>query len=211
MTPCRDKDELVTILSNLWDEIFATPAVVKKVAGEKLVVKFRYTDFKTALFIDISGETPRYYWDPEEGTPFDVEMIQNSETSHKFWMEQLNVPIAIATRKVVAKGSVQKALKLLPALKPAFALYPPLLRRMGREDLLQADLAKKKKRRLAFRLFRRKGPSTYNLEIIPRFPLDFSLSREEPPAEKNGLKKPVSPFDLLKTMYTIRAFETHLE
>jgi len=211
MSPYRDKDELVEILSALWDEIFATPAVVEKVAGEKLVVKFRYTDFKTALFIDISGETPKYYWDPEEGTPFDVEMIQTSETSHKFWMERLNVPMAIATRKVVAKGSVQKALKLLPALKPAFALYPVILKRMGREDLLEQKTTKKKKKRRAFRLFGRKRPGTYDLDAIPRFPLPLVESPSPAtPAEKRPGKEPASPVDILKTMYTIRTFEEHL-
>ncbi|MFZ0450374.1 MAG: pyruvate dehydrogenase complex E1 component subunit beta [Desulfatiglandaceae bacterium] len=211
MSPYRDRDEFVAILSALWDEIFATPAVVQKVAGEKVVIKFRYTDFKTALFIDISGETPRYYWDPEEGTPSDVEMIQTSETSHKFWMEALNVPMAIATRKVVAKGSVQKALKLLPALKPAFALYPTILKRMGREDLLKAETAQRKKKRRTFRLFGRKRPGTYDIDTIPLFPLSFTEPQPEiSSAEKTPRGKPVSPVDLLKIMYTIRAFEEHL-
>jgi hypothetical protein len=198
MSPYRDRDELVAILSALWDEIFATPAVADKVAEEKLVVKFRFTDFKTALFIDISGEVPRYYWDPEEGTPFDVEMIQTSETSHRFWMEQLNVPVAIATRKVVAKGSVQKALKLLPALKPAFALYPTILRRMGKADLLEARSSEKKKKKRSFRLFTRKGPRTYDRSAIPNFPLAFAEAQPEPASSQETLKeRSASPEDLL--------------
>ena len=145
MTPFKDKEELVTILSALWDEIFNTPEITHKVAAEKLIVKFRFTDFETNLYIDNKGDTPKYYWDPPDDVAFDVEMIQTSETSHQFWMEKLNVPMAIATRKVVAKGSVQKALKLIPALKPAFALYPEILKRMGKADLLQDAPAKKKK------------------------------------------------------------------
>ncbi len=211
MSPYRNRSEMVTILSALWDEIFATPAVVEKVAGEKLVIKFRYTDFKTALFIDISGEIPKYFWDPEEGTPFDVEMIQTSETSHKFWMEQLNVPMAIATRKVVAKGSVQKALKLLPALKPAFALYPAVLKRMGRSDLLNTKVKKKKAKRGAFRVFQRKGIGAYDLDSTPPFPLQLMDSPPPPaPGETTSPKESVSSLDLLKTMCTIRAFEEHL-
>ena len=211
MSPYRNRSEMVAILSALWDEIFSTPAVVEKVAGEKLVIKFRYTDYKTALFIDISGETPKYFWDPEESTPFDVEMIQTSETSHKFWMEQLNVPMAIATRKVVAKGSVQKALKLLPALKPAFALYPTVLKRMDRIDLLDTKITKKKMKRGAFRVFRRKGMGSYDLDTAPPFPL---LLKDSPPPLTPGkitsTKEAVSSLDLLKTMLTIRAFEEHL-
>ena len=78
------------------------------------------------------GQTPRFYWDPKVPEDPDVEMILSGQTSHLFWMEQLNVPLAIASRKIIAKGSIQKALKLLPALKPAFALYPGVLREAGR-------------------------------------------------------------------------------
>ncbi|MCJ7773081.1 MAG: hypothetical protein MUP22_08115, partial [Desulfobacterales bacterium] len=113
------KDEFVKILSTLWDRIFETPEIIASVSSVKIIVKFRFSDLGTDFFIDNSGDAPRYYWDPGDDAPFDVEMIQSSENSHKFWMEDLNVPLAIASRKIIAKGSVQKALKLLPALKPA--------------------------------------------------------------------------------------------
>ena len=210
MTPYKDKQEFVKILSALWDRIFSTPEVMEKLGGEKIIVKFRYTDFDTSLFIDNSGETPTYYWDPEGDAPFDVEMIQNSETSHKFWMEDLNVPMAIATRKVVAKGSVQRALKLLPALKPAFKLYPEILREMGREDLVQKAAAKKRKRR-RFRWLKRKGPRSYDLGQLEPFPLAFrdEMSEDKPSTKASAAKAP-EPLEILRTMYTIRAFEEHL-
>jgi hypothetical protein len=143
MRPFQTKEEFVKILSALWDEIFKTPEITRKVSAEKLVVKFRFTDFETDLFIDNRGDPPKYFWDPREDVAFDVEMIQSSETSHQFWMQKLSVPMAIATRKVIAKGSVSKALKLIPALKPAFDLYPIILERLGREDLLQKIPAQK--------------------------------------------------------------------
>jgi 2-oxoisovalerate dehydrogenase E1 component len=209
MTPFKDKDELVKILSALWDEIFNTPDITHKVAEEKLIVKFRFTDYETDFFIDITGDRPRYYWDPEDRSDFDVEMILSSETSHQFWMQTLSVPMAIATRKIIAKGSVPKALKLIPALKPAFALYPPILRRMGREDLLQKIPARKRKR--AFRFFRRRRPKTYTLESIPEFPLELTDTQLEVETWERGVsEKTVSELDLLKTMYTIRAFEQQL-
>ncbi|MGD2269676.1 MAG: dehydrogenase E1 component subunit alpha/beta [Desulfobacterales bacterium] len=209
MTAFRDKQELVRILSALWDEIFSTPEITRKVADEKLIVKFRFTDFETDFFIDITGETPRYYWDPQDRTGFDVEMILTSETNHQFWMQTLRVPMAIATRKIIAKGSVPKALKLIPALKPAFALYPPLLRSMGREDLLQKIPLKKRKR--AFRLFGARRPKTYSLGAIPEIPMRFADTQIEIEAQKKSTPaKTVYELDLLKTMYTIRAFEQQL-
>ena len=209
MTPYKDKEEFVRILSALWDRIFNTPEIMQGLAGEKIIVRFRFTDFDTTLYIDNSGEKPIYYWDPEGDAPFDVEMIQTTETSHKFWMEDLNVPLAIATRKVIAKGSVQKALKLLPALKPAFKLYPQILAEMGRNDLLQKAAAKKRKRR--FKWFKRKVVRTYDLSKLQPFPL--SLKKELQPEERPPEPKPSEPphpLDLLRTMYTIRAFEQHL-
>jgi 2-oxoisovalerate dehydrogenase E1 component len=209
MTPFKDKDELVKILSALWDEIFNTPEITHKVAEEKLIVKFRFTDYETDFFIDITGDRPRYYWDPEDRSDFDVEMILSSETSHQFWMQTLSVPMAIATRKIIAKGSVPKALKLIPALKPAFALYPPILRRMGREDLLQKIPARKRKR--AFRFFKRRRPKTYTLEAIPEFPMELTDTQLEVETKERGIsEKTVSELDLLKTMYTVRAFEQQL-
>lgn len=173
-----------------------------------MIAKFRYTDFDAELFIDLSGEKPAYYWDPEGKTDFDVEMILSSETSHLFWMENLNVPLALASRKIVAKGSVQKALKLLPALKPAFALYPGILRQAGREDLLQGTARKKRKRR--FRLFSGRRPRTYALDRIPPFPSLTGRGRKPEAARASGEKPVATPLDLLRTMRRIRAFEAHL-
>jgi 2-oxoisovalerate dehydrogenase E1 component len=209
MTPFKDKDELIKILSALWDEIFNTPEITRKVSEEKLIVKFRFTDFESDFFIDITGETPRYYWDPPDRSGFDVEMILSSQTSHQFWMQTLSVPMAIATRKIIAKGSVPKALKLIPSLKPAFALYPSILKRMGREDLLQ--ISPKRKSRRAIKFFGRRRAKTYTLDAIPAFPMEFREAQIDPSKKKRSIPvKTISELDLLKTMHTIRAFEQHL-
>ncbi len=106
----KNKEDLQTILNKLWDMIFSKPEITESVSGEKLIVKFRYTDFDTSFYIDLTGDQPTYYWDPADKVVSDVEMILSSETAHKFWLEKLNVPLAIASRKIVAKGSIQKAL-----------------------------------------------------------------------------------------------------
>ncbi|MGD8524013.1 MAG: thiamine pyrophosphate-dependent enzyme, partial [Desulfobacterales bacterium] len=209
MSAFKSKDELVQVLSALWEEIFNTPAITEKISAEKLIVKFRFTDFGTNLYIDNKGDAPKYYWDPPHDVAFDVEMIQTSETSHQFWLQKLNVPVAIATRKVVAKGSVQKALKLIPALKPAFALYPEILKRKGKADLLQETPTKKRKRR--FKIFARRRPGRYDLDTLPLFPMQYTDDTAKVGAkERSTIDKTVSGLDLLKTMLTIRRFEQHL-
>jgi 2-oxoisovalerate dehydrogenase E1 component len=203
------KDEFVKILSTLWDRIFDTPEIIASVSGVKIIVKFRFSDLETDFFIDNSGDTPRYYWDPGDDAPFDVEMIQSSENSHKFWMEDLNVPLAIASRKIIAKGSVQKALKLLPALKPAFSLYPGVLKDLGRDDLLKISHGKKKRRK--FKLFRKKRSKEFRKDMIPDVPIQFLDEKSDEGKEGKAVQRDtVSDLNLLETMRKIRAFEQKL-
>ena len=168
MQPFKNKEELQENLSILWDRIFTTPEILSAVTGAKLVARFRYTDFPLTLYIDIKNDPPRFYFNPPGDDDFDVEMILSSETSHHFWMQELNVPLAIASRKIVAKGSIQKALKLLPALKPAFAMYPGVLRDTGRHDLLLKQGRTKIRKKKYFSFGNRKA--RYNPSLVPAFP-----------------------------------------
>jgi len=209
MAPFETKQQFTAIFSALWDRIVRTPEIAKILSHTKLLARFRFSDFGTDLYLDATGEELRFYWDPEGQPAPDVEMILSSETSHRFWMQDLNVPLAIASRKIVAKGSVQKALKLLPALKPAFSLYPGILREMGRGDLL-ADREKIVRRR-KFRLFRGRNKAQYDLTRVPSFPLEFSRETRGLRAERTvGDVPSVSDTDLLRMMHRIRFFEQHL-
>jgi len=208
----KSQAELEAILSKLWGKILDTPEIVASVSGVKLIARFRYTDFPSALYIDLSGDVPTYYWNPEQEVTPDVDMILSSETSHKFWMADLNVPMAIASRKIIPKGSVQKALKLIPALKPAFAMYPEVLREFGRTDLLSGPAPRKRGFRLtAFNLFDFFKKKDVRLDILPRFPMAFESEGGEAVARQAAkAREQVTESDLLKTMCIIREFETFL-
>ncbi len=208
MAVYKDKQELQAILSRLWERIFNTAAIVDKLSDLSLVVEFRFTDIQTRMFILVGGGRKEVLWDPEKPPKADVEMILAADTGHAFWMEDLNVPLALASRKIVAKGSVQKALKLLPALKPAFAIYPEVLAQMGRNDLLaRKKAAGPKKRWLNLAGFT--GRKRIAGESLPLFPLNPAEPRRvvRPSTARQGA---VTPLDLYRTMVTIRAFEQHL-
>jgi 2-oxoisovalerate dehydrogenase E1 component len=212
MKPYKNQEEFEAILSKLWDRIFETPEIVESVSGVRLIARFRYTDCPSVLYIDNTGEKPRYYWNPKKEVQPDVEMILSTQTSHLFWMEDLNVPMAIASRKIIPKGSVQKALKLLPALKPAFVIYPEVLKDFGRDDLLEKAVKTKAKKKLPIEaivdLFRKKE---FRQDVLPVFPMVFKEQKppQAPVLKKISVKKATDK-DLLKTMCTIRAFEEHL-
>ncbi|MDA8139394.1 MAG: pyruvate dehydrogenase complex E1 component subunit beta [Desulfobacteraceae bacterium] len=208
MAVYKDKQELQAILSRLWERIFNTASIVEKLADLSMVVEFRFTDIQTRMFIVAGSGRREVLWDPATQPKADVEMILATDTGHAFWMEELNVPLALASRKIVAKGSVQKALKLLPALKPAFAIYPQVLAEMGRNDLLlRKKSAGRKKKWLTLPGF--SAPKKIARETLPVFPMNFAEARRSVTLSKET-DKSATPLDLYRTMVTIRAFEQHL-
>ncbi len=209
MATFKSKDDFVGVLTKLWTRVFDTPEIVNSLSGVKLVVKFRFPDYGNALYVDTTGEKPRLFWDGADDTRFDVELIQSSDISHRFWMQDLNVPLAIASRKVVAKGSVQEALKLIPAMKPAFALYGPVLRECGYGHLLETGKAAKR-RRWRLPLFRVQRKAEIILDALPRFPLEVGKPDEAIRPSHSGDKPASTDTQLLETMYRIRYFEEHL-
>lgn len=205
----KNKKELQDILSRLWAKIFNTAEIVDKLSELSLVVEFRFTDIETRMFIVVGGGRKEVVWDPENPVRADVEMILASDTGHAFWMEDLNVPLALASRKIVAKGSVQKALKLLPALKPAFAIYPQVLSEMGRQDLLEKRKKAGRKKNWLTALPGLLGRKKMAMDRLPVFPMDL----KEPlrvMTTRHDADSMITAKDLFRTMVTIRAFEQHL-
>jgi len=54
-----------------------------------------------------------------------------ADIAHKFWFGKVNLTMALTRRQMVAKGPIPKILKLLPAIKPSYAMYPKYLDENG--------------------------------------------------------------------------------
>ena len=139
MAVFRDTGHIYEVLGALFERIQADPGISNRLLEGNLVVRFRFTDPEGTATIDLRHAPLSYEFGPSDLQP-DVEMIQSGDTAHQFWLGRLNTARAIATRKVVARGSVPKALALLPAVKPAFELYPEVLAELGYEDMVPPDV-----------------------------------------------------------------------
>lgn len=58
-----------------------------------------------------------------------ITMELSADSAHQFWMKQLNLPLALATRKIKSKGPIPKVLKILPFLKPVYSKYPEVAKK----------------------------------------------------------------------------------
>jgi pyruvate/2-oxoglutarate/acetoin dehydrogenase E1 component/TPP-dependent pyruvate/acetoin dehydrogenase alpha subunit len=201
----------------LFERIAATPEIAGELLEGRMVVRFRWKEPAGEATIDLRSPPIAFTMGPSELDP-DVEMIQSADVAHRFWLGGLNVPQAIATRKVVSKGSVPKALKLLPAVKPAFDLYREVLREKGLESSIPAVSTGRRRRpgRRFWRKWFRGGAS--RLRIPSREELNrhhIPIRRSAPggvpihastlPEEERALKR-----TMLERMILIRAFEEHL-
>ncbi len=95
----------------------------KKFNNANLTIKFTLSEPDGTIWVIHGSEKPRVVLGAYDGKP-DVEMILSSDNAHKFWLKQLSIPVALATRKIKTKGSVTKVLGLIPLVNPIFELYP---------------------------------------------------------------------------------------
>jgi len=208
MGPFRDTEELYRVMGALFDRLAADPEIAARLGGAGLVVRFVWRDPDGEATVDLRGGV-RYTLGPSELEP-DVEMIQSAEVAHRFWLGRLNVPAAIAARRVIARGDVPKALRLLPAVRPAFAVYPRVLEELGLGHLARE---RRRRRRRGLRLPWRRRAAAAPGELP-------EVGMRPPPGKPPAATAPAAPawpgpgeglaLAMLERMHLIRAFEEHL-
>jgi hypothetical protein len=63
-------------------------------------------------------------------------MRMHADTAHRFWMQKLNLMVAITKGDITVKGPIPKVMKLLPLIKPSYPLYRETLKELGFTELL---------------------------------------------------------------------------
>jgi 2-oxoisovalerate dehydrogenase E1 component len=223
----RDTDHLYQVLGALFEQIAADNEIAERLLKGNLIVRFRFKEPEGSVTIDLRRPPITYTFGKSELKP-DVEMIQSGDVAHQFWLGRLNVARAIATRKVISRGSVPKALALLPAVKPAFKIYHQVLDDLGYQQMIP----KKRDKTRGLRRARREGwldcflgllrpvgrgkevSVDYNalnrhfIPLVEELPEDLfrvEMRGQELPTDETALKK-----EMLRKMRLIRAFEESL-
>ncbi len=218
MTAFEDTDQLYHVLGAFLRRVADEPEVAGALLEGQIVLRFRYTEPEGQITIDLRQAPITWVTGECELEP-DVEMMQSGDTAHQFWLGKLNVPAALATRKVVSRGPVAKALKLLPAVKPTFALYRATLEELGYEHLIPSEQPSRSRARgLLQQLARWLRPAartaipdaaTLNQHWIP---LEPDATIEQPAWREHGLPEDPGALkvQMLRRMMLIRAFEQRL-
>ncbi len=111
------------------------PEIGPKLAQSNLCVQFRYKNPSAVITIDATGAELKIIPGDFDGQP-EVVLTMNADFAHAFWHGKANLVSALTRRQVKAKGNVPKTIKLLPILKPSYALYPKFLADKGLRHLV---------------------------------------------------------------------------
>ena len=127
MAVFKDTDKMYEVLGELWTSLLENPEFGPKLKDAGITIKY------------VMSEPSGYIWVGEEKLILGKEANQDAtvtmelsgDTAHKFWLKQINLPMALASKKIKSKGPVPKVLKLLPLLKPAYEIYPGICDKHG--------------------------------------------------------------------------------
>ena len=143
MAVFKDAAEMGEIMGGFFEKVSQRAAegdptmksVHEALARIDLIVKFVWKDPELSLTIDATTEPLGVLLNDNSKNPTATFSL-NGDTAHEFWHGKVNLAKALTTKKIVAKGPIQKILKLLPSIAPLYEAYPQYLKEIGRTDLV---------------------------------------------------------------------------
>ena len=131
----ESSDKFEQVIAGFFRFVAEVPEIADKLLASKLVIRFIYTEPDVVVVVDCSGEQIEVRPGDNE-TKAEVEMSMKADIAHQFWFGKVNLTRALTRRDMIAKGPIPRILKLLPAIKPAYALYPTYLEENGYSEYI---------------------------------------------------------------------------
>ncbi len=136
----KDAAELYECIGGFFKEAAKDPDMGPKIRESKLIITFEYSAPDSRITVDAKnpaapGDFFTIITGPTDLTP-DVRMSMSADIAHRFWFGKVNLVQALAKGEMKAQGPIPSILKLLPAIKPAYELYPEYLKKIGKADKL---------------------------------------------------------------------------
>ncbi len=116
------------LFGDLWVKLINETEFGTKLKALGVSMTFYVNDPDVVMYIDSNG--PKFGDDASAQKPT-VVMKMSGNTVHNFWLNRVNIPKAIATRKIKAKGPVGKVMQILPLLSSGRDLYPEYCQKYG--------------------------------------------------------------------------------
>lgn len=133
MAGFTSEDELHRYVGGIFETALADPELSEKLTSTGLVLRVRMTDVDGQITVDLPG---REVHRGDDGPEPHATMSMDAVTANEYWQGKVNLPMAMARKKVVVDGSMGKLLALAPLSKKLFPAYVERLEADGRQDLV---------------------------------------------------------------------------
>ncbi len=129
MAVFANTEKMYEVLGSLFETLLKDPTAGPKFVESEIIIKFDIND--PAGQIWLSNENGGTVSCGSASLKPTIEMTLSGDTCHRFWLQQIAMPVALAKGLIKAKGPMPKVIKLLPLLKPAYAAYPDIAKKHG--------------------------------------------------------------------------------
>ncbi|MEE3754977.1 SCP2 sterol-binding domain-containing protein [Mycobacterium intracellulare] len=130
----NDSGEVAKYIGGIFEMAFDDPEIGPRLVDTGLVVAFDFTDPEALVVIDMANKSVREGRDG--GVPPMATMSMTADTGNAYWQGKVNLPLAMAKKKIRVEGNVASLLKLAPLGKKLYPGYIQRLKDDGRDDLL---------------------------------------------------------------------------
>jgi hypothetical protein len=129
-----DSAEVTKYIGGIFEAAFQDAEIGPKLVDTGLVVAFDFTDPAAVVVIDMANKAVRE--GVAGGQPPIATMSMTADTGNAYWQGKVNLPLAMAKKKIKVDGNVASLLKLAPLGKKLYPVYIERLKNDGRDDLV---------------------------------------------------------------------------
>ena len=126
--------EVAKYIGGIFETAFKDPEIGPKLVDTGLVIAFDFTDPEAVVVIDMANKAVREGL--EGGLAPIATMAMTADTGNAYWQGKVNLPLAMAKKKIKVEGNVASLLKLAPLGKKLYPVYVDRLKADGRDDLI---------------------------------------------------------------------------
>ncbi len=130
----NNSEEVSKYIGGIFENAFDDPEIGPKLVATELVVAFDFTDPEAVVVIDMAKKAIRE--GVEGGAAPGATMFMTADTGNAYWQGKVNLPLAMAKKKIKVEGNVGSLLKLAPLGKKLYPTYIQRLKDDGRDDLI---------------------------------------------------------------------------
>ncbi|AFR48169.1 hypothetical protein [Gordonia sp. KTR9] len=129
MTVFATSEEAAEVLGRFIEQVAVDTELKDKWVSSGVAFRMNYSDPELIIVLDATQDPPQVRQGKDAAdSDVAIDLFMTADNGHEFWRGELNVPMALARRKIKVQGPVGSLLKLLPAMQPAFGKYNDYLR-----------------------------------------------------------------------------------